>query len=1147
MTSNLKSINFNRGEVCEQTSSDHASAVGDYGTASINLNKSADSQIVNVSTINGGLFPNNDPNLDNPSLAIDTSLVNSSSSSSVRRPLSMDVTDEEFQTVTYKKSSKVGRQQVSSPDLVFPHHIQNVLNVNETNDNSVLSKQLNITNESTRYALTRYPFAPFVLHFKTGTVTIHQVKEELVNHGKNVHQTDLQLLNCRSTNAGLRMNEYNILVYVKDVSSFSFLLDHQNWPNSFGNEPYILQSLPSIPPQLCLLIKNVDLNLDFEDFSDTIKVKYPKVLNVIRMKNKFQNNIKMIKLELTCQSIRDKLLNERRILVNHISYEIVEYLSPANVLICSKCMALGHFKKQCTQIKETCRTCGELYDDIKHHKCSKIEKCIHCNQNHKSSSLKCQVVKTYRAELTRKLLNLNNPPAPVNTLSSAIQNYVYKPSNFPPPLLSQPPQITPMMNKLDDLINSLSEMKKQLVNVEVKQNKVEQFILDKEKNDEIIKQKITKLSNDHEDLKKDVIHRNLFIDRHENLFVKLTIPMFEDLFTLIASQNHDKKGNVLDADLKSKLERYLIQMKNDKQGLRWQEVLLLDSSLNFDVLILLETGLLDLSFYEKNFYNYRLFFQKGENSNGGVLLLVKNFLQVSRVECSIPNVCVVDVKGIDYVRIVGIYAPESKSWKWDDLSPVISNKCVVFGDFNVDLYKDTQKSELLLAWTDEHFLAPFLPNSRTSLRSDRIIDFAFVKDIDISIQTYQGNTTSDHVPVLSVLSVKTIKNQLANADMMCNIAANYYEDSFKKSEIIKPHPYTDSPVVEYDNVDEVIPEVTLEELIYTVQMKRKKKSVDANGISNFMFNFLDLNHWKLFLNLFNHSFKTALLPSAWKDTRMILLAKKESICSPSLTRPISLIDSFLKIGERLFLTRFRDILVNRGLLPDNQSGFRDGFRLQTRLLLFLEDIYSLMSNSSPVCTIFIDFRSAFDQLWHHGCIGKLRRLGIPISFLNWIEAWLLNRRGFIEIGGRKSRWFSIQKGGPQGSVLTPTLFITYHCDMSQFLSSCSSHFFADDVAAVLAGQIGIRYTDQCIDLEKRIKSFVDYLEYYASIADQPLNRSKTEALFSARAIGKPKFFISFGDAGNDMICWKEEYKYLGYIVSSKLGWGKLIKNVESKS
>ncbi|CAF4402587.1 unnamed protein product, partial [Rotaria sp. Silwood2] len=303
-----------------------------------------------------------------------------------------------------------------------------------------------------------------------------------------------------------------------------------------------------------------------------------------------------------------------------------------------------------------------------------------------------------------------------------------------------------------------------------------------------------------------------------------------------------------------------------------------------------------------------------------------------------------------------------------------------------------------------------------------------------------------------------------------------------------------------------------------------------------MFTFLDLNYWSLLLKLYNYSFQKSVLPSAWKDTRMILLAKKDSICPPSLTRPISLLDSFQKIGEKLFLTRFRDLLFRRGLLPDSQSGFRERFRLQTRLLLFLEDIYSLMSNSAPVCTIFVDFQAAFDQLWFLGCVGKLQNLGILSSFLNWIESWLNNRRCFIEINGSKSRWFSIEKGGPQGSVFTPTLFITYNCDMGSSLSGCISHFFADDLAGIMAGQLGINYSSQCLDLEKRVKVFLDQLEYYSCLTDQPINLNKTEAMFSARAIGHPNFVIQFCHGTKEIIKWVHEYKYLGYLISSKLGW-----------
>ncbi|CAF5095822.1 unnamed protein product, partial [Rotaria magnacalcarata] len=82
------------------------------------------------------------------------------------------------------------------------------------------------------------------------------------------------------------------------------------------------------------------------------------------------NKIKEVKLELTSSSVREELLIKRKITVDYIVYDIEEYLAPENILICSKCMGLGHFMKQCTQVKSTCRTCGECADDLKLHACS---------------------------------------------------------------------------------------------------------------------------------------------------------------------------------------------------------------------------------------------------------------------------------------------------------------------------------------------------------------------------------------------------------------------------------------------------------------------------------------------------------------------------------------------------------------------------------------------------------------------------------------------------------------------------------------------------------------------------------------------------------------------------------------------------------
>lgn len=166
-----------------------------------------------------------------------------------------------------------------------------------------------------------------------------------------------------------------------------------------------------------------------------------------------------------------------------------------------------------------------------------------------------------------------------------------------------------------------------------------------------------------------------------------------------------------------------------------------------------------------------------------------------------------------------------------------------------------------------------------------------------------------------------------------------------------------------------------------------------------------------------------------------------------------------------------------------------------------------MANNAPVATIYVDFKNVFDMLWHEGCVGKLARLGVPKAYVNCIRGWLENRCAYIEIEEAKSRWFRLENGGPQGGTLTHSLFIAYHADMPEFPSGCSSHFFADDLAAVISGRTGEKYTTQCLDLEFRITKLFDQLEFYCLLSQQPINYSKTKALCSARAIGASPFEV----------------------------------------
>lgn len=378
---------------------------------------------------------------------------------------------------------------------------------------------------------------------------------------------------------------------------------------------------------------------------------------------------------------------------------------------------------------------------------------------------------------------------------------------------------------------------------------------------------------------------------------------------------------------------------------------------------------------------------------------------------------------------------------------------------------------------------------------------------------------------------------------MLELAATHYENLFSEPTVYRPHPFVDSPEVQWDNHEDPIPPITMPELIRTISRVKKKHSTDAHGISTYMLQFIPMSYFKSLLEIYNHSLCTYTSLSYWKHVKMKLIAKKDSICLVKDTRPISLLDIFLKIFERLFLVRFQEVLKNRGILNESQSGFRPNFRLQSRVLNLIDQISSLMNTSAPVATVFVDFKQAFDQLWWAGCLGKLTQLGIPKAYVRWIDGWLRDRQGYIEINGIKSRSFKISRGGPQGSCLTPAIFITFHSDMWSHIQNSLPNFFADDLACVVAGQMGIKYSQQCIDLENRLRKLFTYLEYYTILAVQPINYDKTEILWTARAIGNPRFEITVGER---KIAWVKCFRYLGYHITGKLGWGKMLSIYKSK-
>ena len=87
-----------------------------------------------------------------------------------------------------------------------------------------------------------------------------------------------------------------------------------------------------------------------------------------------------------------------------------------------------------------------------------------------------------------------------------------------------------------------------------------------------------------------------------------------------------------------------------------------------------------------------------------------------------------------------------------------------------------------------------------------------------------------------------------------------------------------------------------------------------------------------------------------------------------------------------------------------------------------------------------------------------------------IQSLLTNRRFYVEMDGRKSRWRTQKNGLPQGSVLAPTLFNIYTNDQPVF-EGIRRFIYADDLC--LATQAG---DFQAIEakLSQALETLTDY-------------------------------------------------------------------------
>ena len=145
-----------------------------------------------------------------------------------------------------------------------------------------------------------------------------------------------------------------------------------------------------------------------------------------------------------------------------------------------------------------------------------------------------------------------------------------------------------------------------------------------------------------------------------------------------------------------------------------------------------------------------------------------------------------------------------------------------------------------------------------------------------------------------------------------------------------------------------------------------------------------------------------------------------------------------KLYERLLLQRLMPLIDTK--LTRDQAGFRPDRSCAGQLLNLIQHIEDGVEYKLITGAAFIDLTAAYDTVQHRTMIRKLFDMTGDCQV---IKRLLNNRRFFVQLNDKKSKWRCQKNGLPQGSVLAPLLFNQYTNDQPLPPQCC--FIYADDL------------------------------------------------------------------------------------------------------
>ena len=340
--------------------------------------------------------------------------------------------------------------------------------------------------------------------------------------------------------------------------------------------------------------------------------------------------------------------------------------------------------------------------------------------------------------------------------------------------------------------------------------------------------------------------------------------------------------------------------------------------------------------------------------------------------------------------------------------------------------------------------------------------------------------------------------------------------------------------------------VTRSEVTESIRRLKPDMAPGPDGIANRIVKACSEKLSDLLTPLFQACIDQAYHPRTFKTANTITLRKidKDDYTAPNAYRPIALLNMLGKVMESIMSKKITHLAETHRLLPDTQMGARRGRSTETALELLTEQIHTVwgQGNDKIATLLSMDVAGAYDTVSHRRLIHNLRKRKIPNRITDWVDSFLNGRSTTLAIHSRVTGIFEVRTGIPQGSPISPILYLFYNADLLDICerpgTNTSALGFVDDINVLAYGKSTEENCKMLEEIHKKCEKWaIRHGSVFAPKKYELIHLSRNPKKFNMSTVVRIE---------NSIIEPKTDIRILGLRIDTKLKWGPHVRKIQEK-